>query len=93
MGLCAWALVCWQRSASEARRGPWLLGLWFTLSAAILCHYFPVLMLVPLAGLALSRRRSPLVPSASLAAASTLVLLMSVVFLRDVLAARLPDYW
>ena len=49
MGLCAWALVCWQRSASEARRGPWLLGLWFTLSAAILCHYFAVLLLVPLA--------------------------------------------
>ena len=54
MGLCAWALVCWQRSASEARRGPWLLGLWFTLSAAILCHYFPVLMLVPLAMSALT---------------------------------------
>ena len=49
------------------------------------------LMLVPLAGLVLSRRPSPLVPSASLAAASTLVLLMSVVFLRDVLSARLPD--
>ena len=52
----------------------------------------PALFVLPvLAGLALSRRRSPLVPSASLAAASTLVLLMSVVFLRDVLAARLPD--
>ena len=52
---------------------------------------FYLLVAVPIAGLALSMRRGPRLAPAHLIAASLLVLMLDVVFLRDVLTARVAD--
>jgi hypothetical protein len=52
---------------------------------------FYALVAIPVVGLLLSWREGPRLSRAQLASASALVLVIDVVFLRDVLAARLPD--
>jgi hypothetical protein len=52
---------------------------------------FYVLVSIPIAGLLASFRKGPRLSAAQLASACVLVLLIELVFLRDVLAARLPD--
>ncbi len=52
---------------------------------------FYVLVAIPVIGLVASFRKGPRLTAAQLASACVLVLLIDVVFLRDVLAARLPD--
>jgi hypothetical protein len=52
---------------------------------------FYLFVAVPIAGVALSRRRGPRLTAAHLVAASLLVLLLDVAFLRDVLRARVAD--
>ncbi len=52
---------------------------------------FYVLVAIPVVGLLASFRKGPRLSAAQLASACMLVLLIDVVFLRDVLAARLPD--
>ncbi len=52
---------------------------------------FYVLVAIPVVGLLASFRKGPRLSAAQLASACVLVLLIDVVFLRDVLAARLPD--
>ena len=49
------------------------------------------LVAIPVAGLLASCRKGPRLSAAQLASACVLVLLIDLVFLRDVLAARLPD--
>ena len=52
---------------------------------------FYVLAAIPVIGLLASFRKGPFLNAAQLASACVLVLLIDIVFLRDVLAARLPD--
>jgi hypothetical protein len=52
---------------------------------------FYVLAAIPVMGLLASFRKGPRLSAAQLASACALVLLIDLVFLRDVLAARLPD--
>jgi len=52
---------------------------------------FYVLVAIPVTGLLASFRKGPRLSAAQLASACVLVLLIDLVFLRDVLAARLPD--
>ena len=52
---------------------------------------FYVLTAVPIVGLVVSFRRGPRLGRAHLAAASVMLLALDLVFLRDVLAARIPD--
>jgi hypothetical protein len=52
---------------------------------------FYLFVAVPIAGLAMSFRRGPRLTAAHLVAASVLVLLLDVAFLRDVLRARIAD--
>jgi hypothetical protein len=52
---------------------------------------FYVLVAIPVIGMLVSLRKGPRLTAAQLASASVLVLLVDVAFLRDVLAARLPD--
>lgn len=52
---------------------------------------FYVLTAVPVVGLMVSFRRGPRLGRAHLAAASVMLLALDLVFLRDVLAARIPD--
>ncbi|HWB83405.1 MAG TPA: glycosyltransferase family 39 protein [Bryobacteraceae bacterium] len=50
LAFCGLALVAWQ-SAAERRRRRWALaGLAVSLAGALLCHYYAVLLYVPLAG-------------------------------------------
>ena len=52
---------------------------------------FYALLTIPLMGLLASFRKGPRLSAAQLSSACVLVLLIDLVFLRDVLAARLPD--
>jgi 4-amino-4-deoxy-L-arabinose transferase-like glycosyltransferase len=52
---------------------------------------FYVLTAVPIVGLVVSFRRGPRLDRVHLAAASVMLLALDLVFLRDVLAARIPD--
>jgi hypothetical protein len=49
LGFAALALVCWQRATETSNRLPALVGLWLSLVAAISCHYYGVLLVLPLA--------------------------------------------
>ena len=49
LGFAALALVCWQRATESNDRLLALVGLWLSLVAAISCHYYGVLVVLPLA--------------------------------------------
>ena len=49
LGFAALALVCWQRATSSNNRLPALVGLWLSLVAAVSCHYYGILLVLPLA--------------------------------------------
>jgi hypothetical protein len=49
LGFAALALLCWQRATEDRNRLVALGGLWFSLAAAISCHYYGVLLILPLA--------------------------------------------
>lgn len=49
VGFSGLALVCWQSLAEEKARALPLLGLMLSLAAAIACHYYAVLLLIPFA--------------------------------------------
>jgi 4-amino-4-deoxy-L-arabinose transferase-like glycosyltransferase len=49
LGCCGGALVCWQEAAEARRRRLALCGLAGSLAAGVLCHYYAVLLLAPLA--------------------------------------------
>jgi len=62
LGFAGIAMVAWQRAAEGRRRVLWLLLLGTSLSAAVLCHYYAVLLLAPLALAEMTRlwsRRTP----------------------------------
>jgi hypothetical protein len=48
LGFAALALLCWQRGTGDRKRVVALIGLWFSLAAAISLHYYGVLLLLPL---------------------------------------------
>ena len=48
LGFAALALVCWQRATESDNRLAALIGLWLSLAAAISCHYYGVLIVLPL---------------------------------------------
>ena len=48
MGWGALSLLCWQSAADESRRGRWLIGLAFSLGAAVATHFYACLLFVPL---------------------------------------------
>jgi hypothetical protein len=49
LGLATLALLCWQRTTESNNRLPALIGLWLSLLVAISCHYYGVLLVLPLA--------------------------------------------
>jgi hypothetical protein len=49
LGMAGLAAVCWQAAASRRPRGSWLAGLWASLTGALACHYYAVLLFVPVA--------------------------------------------
>ena len=49
LGFAALALLCWQRATERTNRFIALGGLWFSLAVAISCHYYGVLLILPLA--------------------------------------------
>jgi hypothetical protein len=49
LGFAALALVCWQQATDSNNRLPALIGLWLSLVAAISCHYYGILLVLPLA--------------------------------------------
>ena len=49
LGFAALALLCWQRATEGTKRAVALGGLWFSLAAAISCHYYGLLLILPLA--------------------------------------------
>ena len=49
LGFAALALLCWQRAVEGRNRLVALSGLWFSLASAISCHYYGVLLILPLA--------------------------------------------
>lgn len=57
LGFGALALVCWQAAADGRNRVLALLGLSLSLALAISCHYYAVLLLVPLAVGEIARRK------------------------------------
>jgi Dolichyl-phosphate-mannose-protein mannosyltransferase len=62
LGFAGAALVCWQSAVSAVQRRAWLAGLFASLAAALACHYYAVLLFIPI-GLAelarFSRTRTP----------------------------------
>jgi hypothetical protein len=64
LGLAGAALVCWQSTlaTSPVRHAGAVAGLWASLTTAIACHYYAVLLLLPIAAAEVSRflrRRQP----------------------------------
>jgi hypothetical protein len=57
LGFCGLALISWQAAAERQHRVLALCGLVLGLSAMMLCHYYAVLMYLPLAGGELIRTR------------------------------------
>jgi len=55
LGFSGSALLCWQRAADHSRSVWWLIGLTASGAAAISCHYYAVLLLVPLGAGELAR--------------------------------------
>ena len=49
LGFAALALVFWQQATASNSRLPALIGLWLSLVAAISCHYYGILLILPLA--------------------------------------------
>jgi hypothetical protein len=49
LGFAGLSLVCWQEAAAGGRRRPALAGLALSLGAAVLTHYYAVLLFIPLA--------------------------------------------
>jgi hypothetical protein len=49
LGFSGLALLCWQSLADGSRRAPSLMGLALGLAAAVACHYYAVLVLIPFA--------------------------------------------
>jgi hypothetical protein len=49
LGFAALALLSWQRATEGRGRFAALAGLWFSLTAAISCHYYGLLLILPLA--------------------------------------------
>jgi hypothetical protein len=49
LGFCGLALISWQAAAEGRYRGPALCGLALSLNAMLLCHYYAVLVYLPLA--------------------------------------------
>jgi hypothetical protein len=92
LGLCGLALVCWQSLADGRRRTLSLAGLSLCLAAAISCHYYAVLALLPFAcGEATrtaARRRVDVAVWAALVASLTPLLL----FMPLVASARTYAY-
>jgi hypothetical protein len=50
LGFCGIALISWQAAAAEKKRALALAGLLFGIGGAVLCHYYAVLIYLPLAG-------------------------------------------
>lgn len=55
LGFCGLALVSWQAATEDRRRWLASVGIAFSLMAAILCHYYALLLYIPLAGAELFR--------------------------------------
>ena len=49
LAFAALALVCWQQATESNNRVLALIGLWLSLVAAISCHYYGILLVLPLA--------------------------------------------
>jgi hypothetical protein len=49
LGFAALALLCWQHATQRKNRSVALGGLWLSLAAAISCHYYGFLLILPLA--------------------------------------------
>jgi hypothetical protein len=65
LGMTGLALVCWQEAAAGRHRAFAIFGLFFSLAAAISCHYYAALLWVPFGLAELTRfliRRRPDVP-------------------------------
>jgi len=87
LACCGIALVCWQEAVAGRRR-PWsVLGFYLSLTLAISCHYYAVLLLVPF-GLAelvrLAQRRRLDIPLAGALLAAPLVLIAFIPLLQAV---------
>jgi hypothetical protein len=72
LGFCGLALICWQSLAEGEARALTLTGFALSLAAAVSCHYYSVLILIPFAcgeaARTLSRRRVDFAVWAALAA-------------------------
>jgi len=80
LGFAALALVCWQAACERHPRTLWLIGLWASLTVALSCHYYAVLLLVPICAGELVRwiqRRRPDIPVFLATVGSLCVLLFS----------------
>jgi hypothetical protein len=55
LGFCGIALLCWQWAASERERGWALAGMLLGIGGGVTCHYYAVLIYLPLAGAELFR--------------------------------------
>jgi hypothetical protein len=49
LAFAALALVCWQQATESSKRLLVLIGLWLSFVAAISCHYYGILLVLPLA--------------------------------------------